>query len=78
MKGEIVVDGGRYSEDDLLVAIDAGRGRVARRRRVGDRGRRPGGALGDVREALERALWSCGSGEILQRPSNWCFPVDER
>ena len=28
-KGEIVVDGGRYSEDDLLAAIDAGAEDVA-------------------------------------------------
>ena len=39
-KGEIVVDGSRYAEDDLLAAIDAGaEDVVARRRRLGDRHR---------------------------------------
>ena len=38
-KGEIVVDGSRYSEDDLLPAIDAGAEDVALDGDVGDRDR---------------------------------------
>ena len=66
-KGEVVVDGHRYSEDDLLAAIDAGaEDLIARRRRVGDRDRpgrarrRPRGARGRGRPARVRRARRCG------------------
>ena len=66
-KGEIVVDGSRYSEDDLLAAIDAGAEDVALDGDVweivtgpADAGRRARGARGRGRGARVGRARACG------------------
>jgi YebC/PmpR family DNA-binding regulatory protein len=74
-KGEIVVDGSRYSEDDLLVAIDAGAEDVGL---DGDVWEVVTGVaeLTAVREALEGAGVQLESVELVQRPTTRT-PVEE-
>ena len=74
-KGEIVVDGGRYSEDDLLPAIDAGAEDVALDGDVWEIVTGPT-ELQAVREALAGAGVEIESAELVQRPTTRT-PVDE-
>ena len=74
-KGEIVVDGSRYSEDDLLPAIDAGAEDVALDGDVWEIVTGPS-ELQAVREVLEGAGVEIESAELVQRPTTRT-PVDE-
>ncbi len=74
-KGEVVVDGGRYSEDELLPAIDAGAEDVALDGDVWEIVTGPG-ELAAVREALEGAGVEIESSELVQRPTTRT-PVEE-
>jgi YebC/PmpR family DNA-binding regulatory protein len=74
-KGEVVVDGGRYSEDDLLAAIDAGAEDVAMDGDVWEIVTGPG-ELAAVREALEEAGVEIESSELVQRATTRT-PVEE-
>ena len=74
-KGEVVVDGGRYSEDDLLAAIDAGAEDVAMDGDVWEIVTGPG-ELAAVREALEGAGVEIESSELVQRATTRT-PVEE-
>src|SRR4029078_13351860 len=74
-KGEIVVDGSRYSEDDLLPAIDAGAEDVALDGDVWEVVTGPG-ELTAVRQALEEAGVEIESAELVQRPTTRT-PVEE-
>jgi YebC/PmpR family DNA-binding regulatory protein len=74
-KGEIVVDGSRYSEDDLLSAIDAGAEDVALDGDVWEIVTGPG-ELAAVRQALEDAGVEIDSAELVQRPTTRT-PVEE-
>jgi YebC/PmpR family DNA-binding regulatory protein len=74
-KGEIVVDGSRYSEDDLLVAIDAGAEDVGLDGDVWEVVTGPA-ELTAVREALEGAGVQLESVELVQRPTTRT-PVEE-
>ena len=74
-KGEVVVDGGRYSEDDLLVAIDAGAEDVAMDGDVWEIVTGPG-ELTAVREALEGVGVDIESSELVQRATTRT-PVEE-
>ncbi|HYP48783.1 MAG TPA: YebC/PmpR family DNA-binding transcriptional regulator [Thermoleophilaceae bacterium] len=74
-KGEIVVDGGRYSEDELLVAIDAGAEDVSLDGDVWEIVTGPS-ELAAVRAALEEAGVTLESAELAQRPTTRT-PVDE-
>src|SRR5919106_978587 len=74
-KGEVVVDGSRYSEDDLLPAIDAGAEDVALDGDVWEIVTGPG-ELTAVRRALEDAGVQVESAELVQRPTTRT-PVEE-
>jgi YebC/PmpR family DNA-binding regulatory protein len=74
-KGEIVVDGSRYSEDDLLAAIDAGAEDVALDGDVWEVVTGPTD-LQAVREALAAEGVEIESAELVQRPTTRT-PVDE-
>src|ERR687894_1452402 len=74
-KGEGVVDGTRYTEDDLLPAIDAGAEDVALDGDVWEIVTGPA-ELTAVREALESAGVEIDSAELVQRPTTRT-PVDE-
>jgi YebC/PmpR family DNA-binding regulatory protein len=74
-KGEIVVDGGRYSEDDLLLAIDAGAEDVALDGDVWEVVTGPTD-LQAVRAALASGGVEIESAELVQRPTART-PVDE-
>jgi YebC/PmpR family DNA-binding regulatory protein len=74
-KGEVVVDGGRYSEDDLLTAIDAGAEDLAMDGDVWEVVTSPG-ELAAVRQALEGAGVEIESSELVQRPTTRT-PVEE-
>ncbi len=68
-RGEVVVDGARYGEDDLIAAIDAGAEDV---REDGDllRVLCDPRDLGAVREALEAAGVEIGSAEVMMEPKS--------
>ena len=68
-KGVVVVDGERYSEDDLMVAIDAGAEDVSE---DGDLLKvvSAAGDLTDVRDALEGAGVAIESSELTMEPKN--------
>ena len=68
-KGVIVVDAGAASEDDLMVAIDAGAEDVTLDENVYEVVTEPGD-LTAVREALEGAGIAIDSAELTQRPTN--------
>ncbi len=68
-KGVIVVDGTRYSEDDLMVAIDAGAEDVAVDADVFEVVTAPGD-LASVRGALEAAAVELQSAELTMRPGS--------
>jgi YebC/PmpR family DNA-binding regulatory protein len=74
-KGEIVVDGSRYSEDDLLPAIDAGAEDLSLDGDVWEIVSAPSD-LAAVRAALEGAGVELESAELVQRPTTRT-PVDE-
>src|ERR671912_1275619 len=74
-KGEIVVDGSRYSEDDLLAAIDAGAEDVALDGDVWEVVTGPAD-LAAVRDALADAGVAIESAELVQRPTTRT-PVEE-
>ena len=74
-KGEIVVDGSRYSEDDLLPAIDAGAEDVARDGDLWEIVTAPTD-VSAVREALAAEGVEIESAELVQRPTV-TTPVDE-
>jgi YebC/PmpR family DNA-binding regulatory protein len=68
-KGSIVVDAERYSEDDLIIAIDAGAEDIAQDDNVYEIVTEPA-ALTDVREALEQAGIAMESAELTMRPTS--------
>src|SRR5215210_5160634 len=74
-KGALVADGSRYSEDDLLAAIDAGAEDVALDDDVWEVVTGPG-ELQAVRQALEQAGVEIDSVELAQRPTTRT-PVEE-
>jgi YebC/PmpR family DNA-binding regulatory protein len=74
-RGVVVVDAGRWSEDDLVVAIDAGAEDVSIDDDVYEIVTAPGD-LAAVRAALEEAGIEVESSELLQHPSAR-VPVDE-
>ena len=74
-KGEVVVDGARYSEDDLLPAVDAGAEDVALDGDIWEIVTEPAD-LAAVRQALEGAGVEIDSAELVQRPTTRT-PVEE-
>jgi YebC/PmpR family DNA-binding regulatory protein len=74
-KGVIVVDGDRYSEDDLMVAIDAGAEDISREDDQWEIITEPS-ELTAVRKALEDAGVELQNAEVTQRPKV-LVPVDE-
>jgi YebC/PmpR family DNA-binding regulatory protein len=74
-KGELVADGGRFSEDDLMAAIDAGAEDVSMDGDVWEVVTAPAD-LAAVREALERAGVELESAELVMRPTSRT-PVEE-
>jgi YebC/PmpR family DNA-binding regulatory protein len=74
-KGELVVDGTRYSEDDLMVAIEAGAEDVSVDGDVFEVITEPSDFTA-VREALEAAGVELQSAEVNMRPSTRT-PVEE-
>src|ERR671934_2330317 len=73
-KGELVVDGSRYSEDELLPAIDAGAEDISRDGDVWEGVTSPTD-LAAVRSALEAAGVELESAELVMRPTSRT-PVD--
>jgi YebC/PmpR family DNA-binding regulatory protein len=67
-KGEIFVDGTKYSEDDLMVAIDAGAEDVVADGEAFEVITEPA-EFTAVREALEGAGVEIASAELVQRPT---------
>ncbi|HEY2772295.1 MAG TPA: YebC/PmpR family DNA-binding transcriptional regulator [Solirubrobacteraceae bacterium] len=74
-RGVIVVDAGRYDEDDLIGAIDAGAEDISRDDDVFEVITEPGD-LGPVREALRQAGVDMESADVAQRPKSR-VPVDD-
>src|SRR3982750_1885879 len=74
-KGTVVVDADRYSEDDLMVAIDAGAEDVAQDENVWEIVPAPAD-LQAVRQALEEAGVEMQNAELTMRPST-TIEVDE-
>jgi YebC/PmpR family DNA-binding regulatory protein len=74
-RGVIVVDAGRYDEDDLIPAIDAGALDIALDEDVLEVLTEPSD-LAAVRGALEEASISIESADVSQRPKT-LVPVDE-
>jgi YebC/PmpR family DNA-binding regulatory protein len=74
-RGLLVVDSGRYTEDDLLVAIEAGALDVAVDDDVFEILTEPGD-LTAVRTALEQAGVELESAEVTQHPKT-LVPIDE-
>src|SRR3954463_11946824 len=74
-KGLIVVDAGRYSEDDLLVAIDAGAEDIGLDDDVFEIVCEPSD-LTPVRDALEQAGIEIETAEVAQQPKTR-VPLDE-
>jgi transcriptional/translational regulatory protein YebC/TACO1 len=75
-KGLVVVDAGRYSEDDLMVAIDAGAEDIALDDDVFEVICEPAD-LTAVREALASAGVEVEAAEIAQRPKTR-VPLEEQ
>jgi YebC/PmpR family DNA-binding regulatory protein len=73
--GVIVVDGERYDEDDLMVAIDAGAQDIATDDDVFEVLTDPGD-LAAVRAALDEAGVEISSAEVSQRPKT-LVPLEE-
>jgi YebC/PmpR family DNA-binding regulatory protein len=74
-KGELVVDGSRYDEDELIAAIDAGAEDVSLDGDVWEVVTEPAD-LTSVREALEAQGVELDSAELVMRPTTRT-PVDE-
>jgi YebC/PmpR family DNA-binding regulatory protein len=74
-KGVIVVDGERYGEDDLMVAIDAGAEDIAMDEDVFEVITEPS-MLAAVRAALDEAGIAVENAEVAQRPKT-LVPLDE-
>ncbi len=74
-KGMIVIDGARYSEDDLMAAVDAGAEDIATDEGVFEVITAPAD-FAVVRKALEDAGVEMESAELAYRPSS-TVPVDE-
>jgi YebC/PmpR family DNA-binding regulatory protein len=74
-KGSLVADGARYSEDDLLPAIDAGAEDLSLDGDVWEVVTAPAD-LQAVREALEQAGVELDSAELVMRPTT-TTPVDD-
>ena len=74
-KGTIVIDAGRYSEDELMVAVEAGAEDIATDDDVFEVITEPG-AFAAVRDALEREGVEIDSAELVYRPSS-VVPIDE-
>jgi YebC/PmpR family DNA-binding regulatory protein len=74
-QGIVVVDASRYSEDDLLVAIEAGADDIGVDDDIFEIVTEPGD-LAAVRAALEQAGVEIESAELAQRPTTR-VPVDE-
>jgi YebC/PmpR family DNA-binding regulatory protein len=74
-KGVIVIDGERYSEDDLMVAVEAGAEDVSTDEGVFEVITEPGGFTA-VRQALERAGVEMESAEVVYRPTS-LVPLEE-
>ncbi len=75
-KGLVVVDGGRYSEDDLMVAIDAGAEDIALDGDVFEILCDPS-SLSAVRDALQAAEIEIETAEVAQLPQVR-VPLDEQ
>ena len=75
-RGVIVVDAGRYDEEDLVVAIDAGAEDISVDEDLYEIVTEPGD-LAAVRSALERAGIELQSAELVQRPTVR-VPLDEQ
>jgi len=74
-KGELVVDGSRYSEDDLMAAIDAGAEDVSLDGDVWEVVTDPAD-FSAVREALQAEGVELDSAELAMRPTTRT-PVEE-
>ena len=74
-KGEILIDGSRYSEDDLLAAIEAGAEDISADEDVFEVITEPAD-FARVRRALEQAGVEMESAEVGYRPSS-LVPVEE-
>jgi YebC/PmpR family DNA-binding regulatory protein len=74
-KGVVVIDGERYTEDDLMVAIDAGAEDIAMDEDVFEVITEPSG-LAAVRAALDEAGIEVENAEVAQRPKT-LVPLDE-
>jgi YebC/PmpR family DNA-binding regulatory protein len=74
-KGVVAVDGERYSEDDLMVAIDAGAEDISLDDDVWEIVTEPSDLTG-VRTALDGAGIEVQNAEVIQRPKA-LVPVDE-
>ena len=74
-QGVVVVDAERYSEDDLIVAIDAGAEDIAMDDDVFEVITEPG-TLAAVRAALDEAGIEVENAEVSQRPKT-LVPLDE-
>jgi YebC/PmpR family DNA-binding regulatory protein len=74
-KGVVAVDGERYSEDDLMVAIDAGAEDISLDADVYEIVTEPAD-LAAVRAALDEAGIEVQNAEVVQRPKA-LVPVDE-
>ncbi|HET7048308.1 MAG TPA: YebC/PmpR family DNA-binding transcriptional regulator [Solirubrobacteraceae bacterium] len=74
-RGVIVVDAGRYDEDDLMPAIDAGAEDISRDDDVFEVITEPADLVG-VREALREAGVEFESADMTQRPKSR-VPLDE-
>jgi YebC/PmpR family DNA-binding regulatory protein len=74
-KGELVLDAGRYGEDDLIAAIDAGAEDVAQDENVWEVVTEPADFTA-VRDALEAEGLELQSAELVMRPKT-TTPVDD-
>ncbi len=74
-QGVVVVDAERYSEDDLIVAIDAGAEDIVMDDDIFEILTAPG-TLTDVRAALDEAGVEIENAEVAQRPKT-LVPLDE-
>ena len=74
-KGVIVIDGGRYGEDDLMAAVEAGAEDVSTDEGVFEVITEPAGFTA-VRQALEQAGVEMESAEVAYRPTS-LVPLEE-
>ncbi len=74
-KGTIVIDAGRYSEDELMLAVDAGAEDITTDEDVFEVVTEPAD-FARVRKALEESGVQMESAEMAYRPST-VVPIDE-